>query len=281
MPPSPQTSRNTEARSKKLLRGFVTTTRKVRKRDTSHAESIARTVDLPYVLQNGSMRFMRRRHEADYCIVVSTNNVRVDWDGGDFKHHPGMAIYRVGVATRHPFLAALEPRVGDRTLDTTLGLARDALVVADRTDNLVDGVEQNRIIGTFTALGLDDLLKIRRFRPVVPRIRVQLGNGYKVLSAQSLGRYDHILIDPMFPSPVSGSSDMEFLHRMVDPVPFRNEIIRRACAVAKKRVVLRWPGWKPLPDLPFTRVIPGARSSFYFLVMDLQAWDTRRHFRRR
>ena len=271
----------TEPRPTKLLRGFVTTTRKVRKRDTSHAEAIAKTVGLPYVLQNGSMRFMRKRHEADFCIVVSTSGARVDWDDGEFRHHPGMAIYRVGVATRHPFLAALEPAVGDRTLDTTLGLARDALVVADRTDNLVDGVEENRIIGTFTALGLERLLKIKRFRPVIPKIRVQLGDGFKVLSAQSYGRYDHVLIDPMFPSPVSGSSDMEFLHRVVDPVPFRNEVIRRACRVAKKRVVLRWPGWKQIPDLPFTRTIPGARNSFYFLVMDLQAWDTRRHFSRR
>jgi len=269
------------ARSRMLRSGFVTTSRKVRKRSTAFAEQIATQVGIPYIEQNGSMRFMRDRHDADFNIVVSSNGVKLAWDDGEFRHHPGMAVYRVGVATGHPFLAALEPRIGDRTLDSTLGLGRDALVVADRTENLVQGVEQNPVIATLTHLGLQDLKKIRRFRAVVPRIRVRRGDGYKSISRAAYGWYDHVLLDPMFPSPVQGSSDMEFLHKMVEPIPFRNELIRRACSVARKRVVLRWPSWIPCPDMGFTRVVPGSRNSFYFLVMDLQRWETRRRFAKR
>jgi hypothetical protein len=233
------------ARSRMLRSGFVTTSRKVRKRSTAFAEQIATQVGIPYIEQNGSMRFMRDRHDADFNIVVSSNGVKLAWDDGEFRHHPGMAVYR------------------------------------DRTENLVQGVEQNPVIATLTHLGLQDLKKIRRFRAVVPRIRVRRGDGYKSISRAAYGWYDHVLLDPMFPSPVQGSSDMEFLHKMVEPIPFRNELIRRACSVARKRVVLRWPSWIPCPDMGFTRVVPGSRNSFYFLVMDLQRWETRRRFAKR
>ncbi len=254
----------------------VTTTRKPSLAREALARGIAAHIDAPYDRYRGSIQKLRENNEADYAVVVGREKIRIQWNGGDFYHHPGIAVYRVGVGTITPFIAALRPVWGARTLDTTMGLGRDALVMADRTDNKVLGVEKHPAIAVLTHLGLQSLTRIKRFRKAVPRISVIRGDSFRLMAGLLRPIYDYVLLDPMFPRPVHGSRDMEVMHRLTTPFPFDNELLRLAVRAGKRRVLLRWPAHVPVPSVGFDLAIPGARKTTVNLVLDLNRPGTRR-----
>jgi hypothetical protein len=246
----------------------VVSTRKASAEAKLHAQEIAQHLDWPYEDYWGSIKKARLRHEAEFSLVVSSEEVRLSWDDGNFKHHPGLSIYRIGNARPSPFIAALRPQWGERTLDTTLGFGRDALQVADRTQAPLLAFERNHIIALLTHLGLDDLARRKRFRKVCPHIKVIRGDGFRFMKNCQRNQFDLVLLDPLFPRPIKGSRDMEVLHKLVSPEPFDQEVVREAARVAKRRVVIRWPIEEAIPDLPFRQITVAKRKSFLHLMLD-------------
>jgi len=264
-----------------LSRGIVTTTKSPREGMLKLAHALCRQLDMDYIPYRNSVKQALEEGEADYAVVVERDDLKVAWKEGVFRHHPGLAIYRVGVNQPSHFLGAVRPRWGERTLDLTLGFGRDALWLADRTDQRVDGYEVNPTIATVTAYGLQRLLRIKRFVKVAPRIRVYRGDSFNALTRLGRNRYEIVLMDPLFPRPVRGSIDMEFLHNLVQPRRFDVETLRLAASVASRRIVLRWPRSQPAPDLGFDQIVPGPKGRYDYLVLDLSRKDTQRRLRRR
>lgn len=262
-----------------LRTGVVTTTRDPKRDQEVLAWRISHQLDVPYVPYRGSV--VGARGDRDYAVVVERGGVKVMWADGSFRYHPGLAIYKVGTPQSNPFLRALAPRWGDRTLDLTLGFGRDALLVADRTEAPVVGYEVNPIIALVTALGVADIGRTRRFRRPARRLRVHRGDGLRAAGLMATRSFDLVLYDPLFPSPVKGATDMEFLHRVQAPEPFDVEQLRLASSVARRRVVIRWPAWIPVPDLPFDQRLPSIRDRFRYLALDLTRRATRRALVRR
>ncbi|MBR56724.1 MAG: hypothetical protein CMH54_01565 [Myxococcales bacterium] len=257
-------------------KAVVTTTKKPSPAQEELARSIADHMDVAYYRYRSSIQRLRENQDADYAVVVGREKIRIQWDGGDFYHHPGISVYRVGVSKITPFIAALRPVWGGRTLDTTMGMGRDALVMADRTENKVLGFEKHPAIAVLTHLGLQSLTRMKRFRKVVPRISVVRGDSFRVMAGLLQPRFDYVLLDPMFPKPVSGSRDMEVMHRLTTPFPFDNELLRLAARSAKRRVLMRWPAHVPVPSVGFDIAIPGARKTTVYLVLNLNRPGTRR-----
>ena len=254
-----------------FIDGVVVPSRKANPEAVALAEDIAGFLDWTYEPYGGSIAQARKRNDVEFSIVVSKKCVRLTWEDGEFEYHPGMAIYRIGNDRPSPFIAALRPRWGERTLDTTLGFGRDAMQIADRTEARVVGFERNAVMALLTHLGLKKLQGTRRFRKVCPRVSVSRGDGFRYMKSCARGQYDLVLLDPMFPKPVKGSRDMEVLHKLVDAEDFDHEVLRDAARVARRRAVLRWPVDKPLPDFPFRYVVPSQRGRFLHLTIDASA----------
>ncbi len=259
---------DTETPEHTPMGGIVIPSRRANPEAIALAQEMARFLDWKFEPYGGSITQARKRNQVDFSIVVSQKKVRLTWADGEFQHHPGMAIYRIGNARPSPFIAALRPRWGERTLDTTLGFGRDAMQVADRTEASVLGFERNPVMALLTDLGLSKLKGTRRFRKVCPRITVTRGDGYRFMKNCHRGQFDLVLLDPMFPAPVQGSRDMEVLHKLVQVEEFDHEVLRDAARVARRRAVLRWPIEKPLPDFPFRHHTLAKKGRFLHLAID-------------
>lgn len=260
---------HTEKSTQTPMGGVVVPSRKANPEEIALAEDMARFLDWKFEPYGGSITKARKRNKVDFSLVVSPKkNIRLTWADGEFQHHPGLAVYRIGNDRPSPFIAALRPRWGERTLDTTLGFGRDAMQVADRTEARVVGFERNAVMALLTELGLLKLEGTRRFRKVCPRISVTRGDGYRFMKSCYRGQFDLVLIDPMFPEPVTGSRDMEVLHKLVQAEEFDHELLRDAARVARRRAVLRWPIHKPVPDFPFRHRTVAKKGRFLHLSID-------------
>ena len=128
-----------------LKNGIVTTTGRPTPEMIGLAQSMALQLDVDYVPYRVSIKRAREESKADYAVVLEKDDLKLAWKEGVFRHHPGLSIYRVGIDQPSQFIGATRPGWGEKTLDLTLGFARDATVIADRTENEVVKLLERKI----------------------------------------------------------------------------------------------------------------------------------------
>ena len=164
-------------------------------------------------------------------------------------------------ATRDGLLEAAVLRPGDAVLDATLGLGRDALVVAGAVgpNGRVLGVEASPELAALTAAGL-----ARHPSEAARRVEVRAGDAGEMLASLRQHSFDVVLFDPMFRFAGAEGPGFDLVRRLGDPRPLSPEVLERARRVARRWVVVKdgTPGWdlarlglQPLPSARGARTL--------------------------
>lgn len=248
-------------------RGVVVTTSKspseaLRER----AHRLAATWDLPVVERHrGSVA--TARGTAATALVCTEEGLVAETAHGRLAFHQGTAAKRLRTL-RHggtdPLIRAGGLRPGDRVLDATLGLGRDALVAAWAVgaDGEVLGVEADLVLAVLADDGFAGSVP----RPGSAPVRVRHGDSRQVLAATAAAgeRVDVVLLDPMFTDPRASDHGFALARDHTVPTPLTPEWVELARAVARRSVVVTAERARPwFPDVGLER-LEGTRSGRWF-----------------
>lgn len=209
------------------------------------------------------------RGEAATALVCTAEGLVAESGRGRLTFHQGTAAKRLR-ALRHgqtdPLVRAAELRPGDRVLDATLGLGRDALVAAWAlgSEGEVHGVEADLVLAILAAEG---------FAGGVPRagsapVRVRHGDSRAVLAERAAAgaAVDVVLLDPMFVDPRASDPGFALAREHTVPTPLTPEWVALARAVARRWVIVTAERARPwFPDAGLER-LEGTRSGRWFRV---------------
>ena len=130
--------------------------------------------------------------------------------------------------------------------DATGGLGRDSFVLASLGLHVCT-FEQNSAVFALLADGLHRAQKQPALAPIVSRITLIHGNAAQQFATQiTQGKPDVVYLDPMYPERQKSAAvkkEMAYFHELVGLSELQNdaELLQAACAVAKKRVVVKRP----------------------------------------
>ncbi|GAA4903404.1 putative SAM-dependent methyltransferase [Actinomycetospora succinea] len=218
------------------------------------------------------------RGDAHTVLVRTADGLVAESGRGSLTFHQGTAAKRLR-ALRHgqtdPLVRAAELRPGDRVLDTTLGLGRDALVAAWAvgTTGEVRGVEADLVLAILATEG---------FAGAIPRagsaaVQVRHGDSRQVLADMAARgeRTDVVLLDPMFADPRASDHGFALARDHTVSTPLTPEWVSLARAVARRWVVVtaeRARPWFPAAGL---ERLEGTRSGRWFRARPDGAADPR------
>ncbi|MFN3656715.1 MAG: class I SAM-dependent methyltransferase [Pseudolabrys sp.] len=135
-------------------------------------------------------------------------------------------------------------------IDATAGLGRDAFLLASLGAE-VTLIERSPQVHALLEEGLARAAEAGpEFAAIVARMRLVHGDARTLLPTMAA---DVILVDPMHPERKSAlvKKEMRLLRTLVGPDPDALELMQAALAVARNRVVLKWPRHAPpLAGLP-------------------------------
>ncbi|UWG99141.1 class I SAM-dependent methyltransferase [Dehalobacter sp. DCM] len=210
-------------------------------------------------------------------------------DGEKLFFHPSMALLRMinikrGIPDR--FLEAVKLKKGDVFLDATMGLASDSLIAATAVgrQGKVVAVESSPLIYFLVNDGLDRLQehcpgklanpeKIQAWTELIEAascIQSIFGRYEEVLAEFADKSVDVIYFDPMFRHTVKESSSMRPIKKWSNPDALESSVIKQACRVARRRVILKErSGSKEFERLGFTVVDRSKYSPVTYGVLDL------------
>ncbi len=186
----------------------------------------------------------------DAAFVMTNGAMTLATQHGTLKAHLGTAFIRLKSIDRgegDPLIRAGDIRTGDRIVDTTFGLGRDALVAACAAG----------ATGSLTAIESSDALYHLGHHgltkgPLSPAAVASVGNNLDPapvelvhddavswLADQTANTADVVLIDPMFTSPKTSDSGFTLLRSVADTNPLTKDWIEQAQRVARRAVVVK------------------------------------------
>ncbi|GAA4864282.1 class I SAM-dependent methyltransferase [Actinomycetospora straminea] len=232
----------------------------------AEAHRLAATWGLPVVERHrGSVA--TARGGAATALVCTSEGLVAESASGRLAFHQGTAAKRLRTL-RHggtdPLLRAGELRPGDRVLDTTLGLGRDALVAAwalGPTGEVL-GVEADLVLAILAAEGFAGAVP----RPGSAPVRVRHGDSREVLTAMAAAgeQVDVVLLDPMFADPRASDHGFALARDHTVPTPLTPEWVALARAVARRRVVVTAERARPWFAEAGLERLEGTRSGRWF-----------------
>ncbi|PVZ04609.1 class I SAM-dependent methyltransferase [Actinomycetospora cinnamomea] len=207
------------------------------------------------------------RGSAATALVCTSEGLVAESARGRLSFHQGTAAKRLRTV-RHggtdPLVRAGELRPGDRVLDATLGLGRDALVAAWAVGagGQVFGIEADLVLAVLADAGFAGPVP----RPGSAPVRVRHGDSRQVLTAMAAAgeHVDVVLLDPMFTDPRASDHGFALAREHTVPTPLTPTWIELARAVARRRVVVTAERARPwFADAGLER-LEGTRSGRWF-----------------
>lgn len=158
---------------------------------------------------------------------------------------------------------AVKPKAGQLIWDLTAGWGRDAAIMASFGASVVM-FEQHPIMAYVLQ---DALSRAERAGNALPLTLVHTDAlAYlENITEQNAPRADVIYIDPMHPARQKSAlvkKDLQLLQALLPPSDDVASLIKAACAVAKERVILKWPVNQPVPIATASKV-PGQTVHYY------------------
>ncbi|HUK66666.1 MAG TPA: class I SAM-dependent methyltransferase [Anaeromyxobacteraceae bacterium] len=193
----------------------------------------------------GSLAALLEENGLEAALVLGRESAALFFEGKLHTWRAGMGELRLKRLrsgergprkTRDSFLEAASLRRGDLVLDATLGLGMDALVAAEAVgeEGLVLGVEASPLLAAWVAEGL-----LRHGSSAAGRVRVACEDALSFLARLPEGSVDVVVFDPMFAEPQKEGPLFGLVRRLGDARPLYPELLRRACAVARRFVVVK------------------------------------------
>lgn len=162
-----------------------------------------------------------------------------------FFFHPSSAMFRLKRIIRgeaDPFLEATRLQDGMTILDTTLGLASDAIIAsyAVGEKGQVEGLESEKVLAYIVEQGLQTwATDMPELEQAMKRIKVIQGNHLSLLRQYPEDSFDVVYFDPMFEVSVDTSAGLSALKSFANFSVLSAEAVQEAKRVARRRVVLK------------------------------------------
>ncbi len=241
----PGTLRSAAASSKvvydaRLVTHVVTTSSECGERQQADAHSLADRYGLRFASRRH--RSVARLHQEEAAEVVGTlteAGLVLHRAGQRLPFATGMAelrIQRVLNGEHEPLVTLGRLGPGTTVLDCTMGLGRDALVMAS-SGATVDGVESMPLLAAFLDAGLARLSGAGI--DSATRVLVRHADAQAVLTTAESKSYDVVYFDPMFGEEVRQAPDYEMFRLLADGRPLKMSLLHEARRVARRAVVIK------------------------------------------
>lgn len=162
---------------------------------------------------------------------------------------------RRGEGVDHPLIRALGEGPIDRIIDATLGLALDALHIAEVLAVPVIGFEASAPIYSLLEEGLPRIARSPvAGRAAAARIEPRFGDAADLLAREPPASAAVVYLDPPFATPRAAIAGFTLLRRFAAPFDL-SRVLPEALRVARDRVVIKLGHGDPLPELgvPYER----------------------------
>ncbi|HBT25104.1 MULTISPECIES: class I SAM-dependent methyltransferase [Pseudothermotoga] len=244
---------------------------------TSH-DPVDEQIDRAKALSNDlNITYISRKHcsnlelfiQNDYCYVVEKDRIVVRWKDGQLFFHPSMAKVRMKNLQRglkDHLIESLDLKGNELVLDTTLGLATEAILMAAFLESgKIVGVEGSLPIYVIVRDGLSNYKSnLPWINAAMKKIELIHADFKQFIRSLPDNSYDIVYCDPMFENPVYESSSMNPLRpfALYDTIDQNdvNEMLR----VARKKLVLKAHAKDSLFERIKVDSITGSRKSCVF-----------------
>ncbi len=219
---------------------IVSTSRKARAATIDTARSRAATWKLPFV-ERDDQPTSALLSDGQTALLFTNRELLLASTSGQLTFHLGTAYIRLQSLARgehDPLVRAAEVMPGDRVLDTTFGLGRDARVIAHACGPAghVVGVESSAAL---FHLSNEGLLRGADHSPDAAPIELVHGDALAHLTSSRSSSFDIVLIDPMFDEPTTSDAGFALLRAVADPTPLTEQWVSEARRVARRWVVVK------------------------------------------
>jgi 16S rRNA G966 N2-methylase RsmD len=235
---------------------IVTTAGRTNQEIIEQAYKISKVLKVPFE-ERRKRSISKLRDERD-CNILVVGKERLELfykeSSEPFFFHPNSAMFRAKrwiKGERDPFLEAVNLKEGDSFLDCTLGLASDSTMasLAVGEKGKVVGTEGNRYVAYIVKEGLKSWeTSIAELNRAMKRIEVIAEESENYLISCEDKSFDVVYFDPMFHQTVEESAGIESLRPLALHHPVTKKMVKEACRVARKRVVLKDHFRSPLFD---------------------------------
>lgn len=215
---------------------------------------------------------------ADVVMLFEQYNIKLITNDQVLFFHPSMAKIRIDALKsgnpEHLYMA-LNIKVGMKILDATLGLGSDSLLMSHAVGDSghIFALESSPFIAFMVKHGLENYnFDSDSLRLAAQRITVQNIDYNYFLNSQGNNTFDVVYFDPMFPTTLSGSCNIQPLRMLANTKLPSEKVITEALRVARERVVIKQPVYSNYFDfLPISKVFGGKYSRVKYLVLEKTA----------
>ena len=223
----------------------VTTRDKPGPGERRRAELIAARCSVP-VVRRRALHHLIAEHEAVY--VVGRQREALHTRDGAIHVHRGLLSQKCASGREHPMIRAIAPAGStlEHIVDGTLGLAGDALHLAQVLDCRVDAIEAVPAVYSLAESGLRQLASEL---PAVRHLHLHLAETESWLAAQPDDSCDAVFLAPMFEEPEAAAPGYEAFRAVARHQPMAPSLLEQARRVARERVVVKLALGQRLPEL--------------------------------
>lgn len=226
----------------------VTTSHKARTEAISRAKAFAGQWGYEY-RERGDQPFDAMIGPGDAALVFTNSELRLASLAGSLTSHLGTAFIRLKSFSRNegdPLIRAGELQPGDRVIDTTFGLGRDAVVAASAVGltGAVTALESSPGLFHLGHFGLTDgalaTNQVALIAGAAPApTELVFADAREWLSTAPSDSADVVLVDPMFDEPKTSDTGFSLLRSVADDAPIDETWVANARRVARRWVVVK------------------------------------------
>ncbi len=185
--------------------------------------------------------------ENDILMLKRNTNekVFVDFLTGEFRQRLKT------ISKSQPLFKALAIEKGDKVLDATAGMGKDAVCFC-YLGAKVTAVEQNETVFRLLEDGIRRAKLESSFEEVLSRLNIVCANSIEYMKNLA-EKPDSVYLDPMYPvseKSAKPKKEMAFLRELLKPTENIEEMLDTALRSATKRVVIKRPLGSPVLGKP-------------------------------
>ncbi len=240
---------------------------------TTEAQQLAKLLTLSFVPQKDSsnnkqasfyLSLTPERLELKAINSKAQHTIHIDFISGRNEHR---RLYGGGKKQPLGRAIGLKKQPYPTVLDATAGLGRDGWVLACLGCQ-VHLIERSPIIGALLHDALTRAKACEQLSEITARIKLTIGDAVTLIKGNSFSEMTHdvIYLDPMYPprdKSAKVKKEMQMLHQVIGNPPTIEPLLSTALEYAKKRVVVKRPGWAPfLNNVKPNLSIEGKKTRF-------------------
>ncbi len=219
----------------------ITTAKRINDTQLKQVKILMGQFKLPFFARDKrSIKTLLARHDLTHLFVVESDHIYLTDGQERFFWHPNTAILKLKEQSGGPLLKALAVRPTDDVLDCTMGLATDALLIANFLNGggHVTALESNPYIAYLTQHGITSA-PYQIIRQLASRITIINCDYRDYLPDLLENSVDVIYFDPMFRQTNNASTGISGLRKLANKAIVTRATIAMARRVARRRIVVK------------------------------------------